>query len=162
MDCGLWWYEQAQANYRYVTAAHQKDSPGQAQAAARMVDNAVAWGRLTRLPAAGDLMKFHVGAMKRLADAAFSRHRRGMEIGLDGAIENEQAQTQLYLKSFKGFPGKEWSDSFTLYLTAVAGYTLALAAGDLADFRRQSELTREAKNSLAALWCDIVDSNGLK
>jgi hypothetical protein len=162
MDCGLWFFEQAQATYRYVTAVHQKDALAQDQAARRMVANADSWGRLTQLPAAGDLMKFHVGAIKRLADSAFSRHKRGMEIGLEEAIANEQAQTKLYLKSFSRFPEKEWSDAFTLYITAVAGYTLALAGGDLADFRRQSEISREAKNALAALWADVVDANGLK
>lgn len=162
MDCGLWWLEQAQATYRYVTAVHQKDGPGQDQAATRMVANAVAWGQLTRLPAAADLMKFHVGAIKRLGDSAFSRHRRGIEIGLEEAIANEQAQTQFYLKSFGRFPGKEWSDAFSLYITSVAGYTLALAAGDLEDFRRQHGIAREATNGLAAFWCEIVDANGLR
>lgn len=162
MDCGLWFFEQAQATYRYITAAHQKDVPVQEQAALRMVANADSWGRLTKLPAAGDLMKFHVGALKRLADSAFSRHKRGMEIGLEEAIVNEQAQTELYLKSFSRFPGKEWSNAFTLYITAVAGYALALAAGDLMEFRRQSEIARDAKNVLAELWCDVMDANGLK
>lgn len=162
MDCGLWFFEQAQATYRYVTAVHHKDTVGQEQAARRMVANADSWGHLTKLPAAGDLMKFHVGALKRLADSAFSKHKRGIEIGLEEAIANEQAQTQFYSKSFARFPGKEWSDAFTLYITAVAGYTLALAAGDLADFRRQCEIARETKNALAVLWGDIVDANGLK
>lgn len=162
MDCGLWWLEQAQATYRYVTALYQQNRPEAERAAQRMVLNADAWGTLTKMPAAGSLMKYHVGALKRLADSAFTRHRRGIELGIDEAVYNVGAQTDLYARSFARFPEKEWSDLFTLYVTASGAYTLALAAGDTADFRKQMGIVKDSKTRIAGLWSDVVDANCLK
>ena len=161
MDCGLWWFEQAQANYRYVTALHQKDKGAQQASAFRMVSNAETWGKLTRLEGACNLMKYHVGAMKRLADSAFVKHQRGIELGIKEALYNEEAQTDLYSRAYARFPEREWRDLFTLYITATSGYTLALSMSDTADFRKQSAILKDAKNKLAALWADIFDANVL-
>lgn len=162
MDCGLWWLEQAQATYRYVTSLHQKNKPQADQAAARMVANADAWGTLTRMPQAGSLMKYHVGAVKRLADSAFTKHKRGIELGINEALYNEKAQTDLYSRAYARFPEKMWRDLFILYITATGGYTLALAASDTADFRKQMGIVQDSKTRMAQLWTEVVDANCLK
>lgn len=161
MDCALWWYEQAQATYRYVSALHQGDRDVQQRTAGGLVAHTDVWGVYTRLPAAATLMKYHVGAIKRVADSAFVRHQRGIEIGIGEALANEKAQTRLYRESFARFPEKDWSEAFLLYITATASYILALAATDTADYRRQIAIVRETKNRLAWLWADIADANGL-
>lgn len=162
MDCGLWWLEQSQANYRYVTGLFQKDPTLAAAAASRMVMNAEKWGSLTKLAEAGPLMKYHVGALKRLADSAFTKHRRGIELGINEAVYNEKLQTELYSRAFARFPEKAWHDLFTLYITGTGGYTLALAGADTADFRKQRAIVQDAKVRIAQLWADVCDANCLK
>lgn len=162
MDCGLWWLEQSQANYRYVTALFQNEHALAGVAAARMVSNAEKWGDLTKLAEAGPLMKYHVGAMKRLADSAFTKHRRGIELGINEALYNEKRQTELYSRAFARFPDKAWRDLFILYVTGTAGYTLALAGGDTADFRKQRGIVQDAKVRISQLWADVCDANCLK
>lgn len=162
MDCGLWWYEQAQATYRYICGVHQKSRERQEEGARRMLAAAELWGTLTRLSPAGDLMKFHVAAIKRLADSAFAKHKKGIELGFEEAVYNEQAQTRLYSAAFARFPTRDWSDLFMLYITATGGYALALAGNDTAEFRKQTAIIQDAKNRLAWLWSDIVDANCLK
>ena len=162
MDCGLWWLEQAQANYRYVTALFQQDHTMTATSAARMVSNADKWGSMTKLAEAGPLMKFHVGAMKRLADSAFTKHRRGIELGINEALHNEKLQTALYSRALARFPEKAWHDLFILYVTGTGGYTLALAGGDTADFRKQRAIVHDAKVRIAQVWSDVCDANCLR
>lgn len=162
MDCSLWWYEQAQATYRYVSALQTRAPADQEKAAQRLLANADRWGVLTRLAPSADLMKYHVGAIKRLADSAFTRHKRGIELGIDEALHNEKAQTRLYSAAFARFPTKDWSDLFILYITATGAYTLALAASDTAEFRKQNAMVQDFKNRLAVLWSDVVDANCLR
>jgi hypothetical protein len=126
-----------------------------------MVENADTWGVLTRLPEAAVAMKYHVGAMRRIADSAFMNHRRGIEIGFSEMETNILAQTALYRKSFQAFPDKEWTQAFGLYCTAGAGLTMALVIPDMAEFRKQKAVFTEVRLRLGDLWGRISDAHQL-
>lgn len=155
MDCGSWWFEHIQYVHRYVSAAHLRDDEGKGDAAWNLIQHADFWGDLTRVPAAGDLMRTYVTALKRLIDGAFDKDESRTNAAVEELLRCVYDQTDLYRQKMHHFPAEEWSSLFMFHITATGGYVLALAHGDEEGFRKQYELVRGMRTRLASFWLDF-------
>lgn len=162
MDCGSWWFEHVQETYKYAIALHQKNAGARAAAEKRLIEGASDWGTLTGLPHASSLMATHVHALIKLADAAFIKDSASIGPAVDELLSNGRAQTDLYRNAMKDFPSGTWTQLFTLHITATGSYILALAAGDMEEFRKQYAIVREDRNRLASFWVDYCLSQAEK
>lgn len=151
-DCATWWFDHVGHTYMYVIAAKNGDERMQAQAVEKLVDGAEEWGKLQGSQEAGKLMAEHVAGVKHLADSAFLHDQNGMDISVESLLVNAKQQADVYVREIRDFPLDEFDRLFTTHLTATGGYTLALASGDISDFRAQYNTVIQNRNKLARFW----------
>jgi hypothetical protein len=151
-DCATWWFDHVGHTYMYVIATKGEDARMQAQEVEKLVEGANEWGRLLGSPEAGRLMGLHVAAAKYLVDSAFSKDSNAVDLAIEGLLVNAKEQADLYLQELRDFPVDEFQKLFTTHLTATGSYILSLAAGDVADFKRQYATVIQNRNQLARFW----------
>lgn len=152
MDCATWWFDHVGETYIYVLAARTGDESTKDSQTEKLLIGAQAWGGLIGVAPASELMVEHVVEVKRLADSAFAGERAGVDGAVEALLQNMDRQTDLYQRRIPGFPTDEWKRVFGTYITNTGGYILALAAGDMADFRSKYNETLQDRNSLARVW----------
>lgn len=151
-DCATWWFDHVGETYMYVVATKQQEPRMQANAVEKLVDGADEWGSLLKIEDAGKLMSNHVALVKQLADAAFAKEQGKVDEAVENLIVNAGQQTMLYEEEIPGFPKAEWEKLFLTHLSATGGYVLALASGDMADFKRNYNTVITNRNNLARFW----------
>lgn len=152
MDCAGWWFDHVGATYIYVIATRAGDTTTQETEVGKLIEGSTAWGNLIGVSDASEDMTEHVAHVKILADAAFAHDQDTVNSAVDALLENLEAQTQLYQEKIPGFPAEEWRRLFSTHITATGGYVLALAAGDLPDFRAKYNQVIQNRNDLARFW----------
>jgi hypothetical protein len=151
-DCATWWFDHVGHTYMYVIATKNGDERMQNQAVEKLVAGAEEWGKLLGSPEAGKLMGEHVAGAKHLADSAFAKDQNGIDLAVESLLVNAKQQADLYVREMRDFPLDEFDRLFTTHLTATGGYILALAAGDISDFRTKYSETLQNRNRLARFW----------
>lgn len=151
-DCATWWFDHVGETYMYVAATNQKDARMQANAVSKLVDGAEEWGSLLRIDDAARLMNEHVALVKQLTDAAFAKDQGTVDGSVEALILNANHQTRLYESEIPGFPKEEFEKLFLTHVTATGGYILALASGDMADFKKNYATVIQDRNQLARFW----------
>lgn len=136
----------------YVVATRQGDPRMQANAVNKLVDGADEWGSLLKIDDAGKLMNNHVALVKQLTDSAFAKEQQKVDEAVENLIVNSGQQTMLYEEEIPGFPKAEWEKLFLTHLSATGGYILALASGDMADFKKNYAVVIDDRNKLARFW----------
>lgn len=136
----------------YVIATRQGDPRMQANAVEKLVDGADEWGTLLKIEDAGKLMNNHVALVKQLTDAAFTQDQAKADEAVDALIVNVGQQKMLYEEEIPGFPKEEFEKLFLTHVTATGGYILALASGDMADFKKNYAVVIDDRNKLARFW----------
>lgn len=151
-DCATWWFDHVGETYMYVAATNQKDQRMQANAVNKLVAGTEEWGDLLKIPAAAQLMNQHVALVKQLTDAAFAKDQGTVDAAVEALILNANHQTRLYESEIPGFPKDEFEKLFMTHVTATGGYILALASGDMADFKKNYTTVIQDRNALARFW----------
>lgn len=151
-DCATWWFDHVGETYMYVAATRQQDSRMQGNAVNKLVDGAEEWGTLLKIDDAGRLMNQHVSLVKQLTDAAFAKDQGTVDGSVEALILNANDQTRLYESTIPGFPKEEFEKLFLTHVTSTGGYILALAAGDVADFKKNYATVIQDRNQLARFW----------
>ncbi len=151
-DCATWWFDHVGETYMYVAATNQKDARMQANAVNKLVAGTEEWGDLLRIPAAAQLMAQHVALVKQLTDAAFAKDQGTVDAAVEALILNVNHQSRLYQSEIPGFPKDEFEKLFMTHVTATGGYILALASGDMADFKKNYATVIQDRNQLARFW----------
>lgn len=151
-DCATWWFDHVGETYIYVTATKQGDAKMQADAVGKLVKGTQEWEDLLKIDDAAHLMGDHVKLVKQLTDAAFTGDQATADASVEGLLQNAAQQSDLYEAEIPGFPKEEWERLFTTHITSTGGYILALASGDLADFKKNFDMTIKNRNQLAKFW----------
>lgn len=151
-DCATWWFDHVGETYMYVAATKQNDPRMQANAVNKLVEGAEEWGDLLRIPDATRLMNQHIALVKQLTDAAFAKDQGTVDAAVEALILNANDQTRLYESEIPGFPKQEFEKLFLTHVTATGGYILALASGDMADFKKNYATVIQDRNQLARFW----------
>jgi len=151
-DCATWWFDHVGETYMYVAATNQKDARMQANAVNKLVEGAEEWGDLLKIPDATRLMNQHIALVKQLTDAAFAKDQGTVDAAVEALILNANDQTRLYESEIPGFPKQEFEKLFLTHVTATGGYILALASGDMADFKKNYAMVIQDRNQLARFW----------
>jgi len=151
-DCATWWFDHVGETYMYVAATNQKDARMQANAVNKLVEGAEEWGDLLKIPDATRLMNQHIALVKQLTDAAFAKDQGTVDAAVEALILNANDQTRLYESEIPGFPKQEFEKLFLTHVTATGGYILALASGDMADFKKNYATVIQDRNQLARFW----------
>lgn len=151
-DCATWWFDHVGETYMYVIATRQQDARMQANAVEKLLDGAEEWGNLLKIEDAGKLMNNHVVLVKQLTDAAFNKDQAKADEAVDALIVNVSQQKMVYEDEIPGFPKDEFEKLFLTHVTATGGYILALASGDMADFKRNYAIVIDDRNKLARFW----------
>lgn len=151
-DCATWWFDHVGETYMYVAATRQHDPRMQGNAVEKLVAGTEEWGKLLRIPEAGKVMGEHVTLVKQLTDAAFANDQATVDASVEGLLQNAAEQADLYALKIPGFPREEWGRLFTVHITSTGGYILALASGDVADFKKNYSVTIGNRNQLARFW----------
>lgn len=136
----------------YVAATNQKDARMQANAVNKLVAGAEEWGSLLKIEDATRLMNQHIALVKQLTDAAFAKDQGTVDAAVEALILNAHHQTRLYESEIPGFPKEEFEKLFLTHVTATGGYILALASGDMADFKKNYATVIQDRNQLARFW----------
>lgn len=152
MDCSSWWFDHVGDTYIYVLATRAGDASTQETEAGKLLDGASSWGNLIGVSEASALMTQHTLESKTLADAAFAYDQEAVNGAVDSLLSNLEDQTRLYQAKIGSFPSEEWRRLFSIYITATGGYILALAAGDMADFKAKYNQVIQNRNDLARFW----------
>jgi hypothetical protein len=139
-DCATWWFDHVGETYMYVAATRQGDARMQANAVNKLIEGTEEWGDLLKIEDAGRLMQNH-GKDQGTVDAA-----------VEALILNANDQTRLYESEIPGFPKEDWEKLFLTHLTSTGGYILALAAGDVKDFKKNYDQAISNRNGLARFW----------
>jgi len=151
-DCATWWFDHVGETYMYVAATNQKDARMQANAVNKLVEGAEEWGDLLKIPDATRLMNQHIALVKQLTDAAFAKDQGTVDAAVEALILNANDQTRLYESEIPGFPKQEFEKLFLTHVTATGGYILALASGDMTDFKKNYAMVIQDRNQLARFW----------
>jgi len=151
-DCATWWFDHVGETYMYVAATNQKDARMQANAVNKLVEGAEEWGDLLKIPDATRLMNQHIALVKQLTDAAFAKDQGTVDAAVEALILNANDQTRLYESEIPGFPKQEFEKLFLTHVTAIGGYSLALASGDMADLKKNYAMGIQDRNQLARFW----------
>lgn len=151
-DCATWWFDHVGETYMYVIATRQGEPRMQANAVEKLVDGAEEWGSLLKIEDAGKLMQNHVVLVKQLTDAAFAKDQATADAAVEALIVNAAQQKMLYEEEIPGFPKEEFEKLFLTHVTATGGYILALASGDMADFKKNYAVVIDDRNKLARFW----------
>lgn len=151
-DCATWWFDHVGHTYMYAVATKGEDARMQAQEVEKLAEEADEWGKLLELPQAGRLMNEHVAAVKYLIDAAFVKDSNGVDLAVEALLTNAKQQADLYVDELRDFPLQDFDRLFTTHLTATGGYVLALAAGDISDFKKNYATVIQNRNQLARFW----------
>jgi len=152
VDCATWWFDHVGETYIYVLAARTGDESTKDSQTEKLLMSAQSWGGLIGVPAASEAMVEHAMEVKRLVDSAFAGERAGVDGAVESLLQNMDRQADLYGRKIPGFPTDEWKRVFGTYITNTGGYILALAAGDMADFRNRYNEAVADRNALARLW----------
>lgn len=152
MDCSSWWFDHVGDTYIYVLATRAGDASTQQTEVEKLLGGSSAWGGLIGVPEASALMTEHTAGAKALADAAFTHDQEGVNGAVDSLLSNLEDQSDLYEEKIGSFPGEEWRKLFSTHITATGGYILALAAGDMADFKAKYNQVIQNRNDLARFW----------
>jgi hypothetical protein len=136
----------------YVVATRGEDPSMQASAVEKLVDGAEEWGSLLKNQEAGKLMTEHVSAVKYLIDSAFAKDQNGIDLAVEATLVNAKQQADLYVQEIRDFQLEEFDRLFTTHITATGGYILALASGDVSDFRKNYADVIKNRNQLARFW----------
>lgn len=155
MDCSSWWFDHVGETYIYVLATRAANTSTQEGEVAKLIEGASEWGGLIGVPDASELMTLHVAGAKMLADTAFAHDQNGVDEAVDSLLANLDKQSDLYEEKIPGFRTEEWRRLFSLHLTATGGYILALAAGDMEDFRTKYNQVIQNRNDLARFWLRV-------
>lgn len=151
-DCATWWFDHVGETYMYVAATKAGDERMQAGAVDKLVEGAGKWGDLLGIPEAGKLMGEHVSAVKVLADGAFTKDQDAVDLSVETLLINARHQADLYAINLDGFPTEEFGRLFVTHITSTGGYVLALAAGDVPDFKSNYNTVIQNRNQLARFW----------
>lgn len=151
-DCATWWFDHVGHTYMYVVATKGGDERLQAQEAAKLLEGAEEWGRLLGNEEVGKLMAQHVLGVKNLTDAAFSKDQSGIDIAVETLLVNAKQQADVYVQEIRDFPLDSFDKLFTTHLAATGGYILALASGDIGDFKSNYNTVIQNRNNLARFW----------
>jgi hypothetical protein len=138
--------------YVYVLGTRIGNTSTQEEQVSKLLDGAASWGGLIGVHEASDLMNEHTLGVKALADAAFARDQDTVNSAVDLLLSNLDKQTDLYQRKIPGFPAEEWSRLFSTHITATGGYILALAAGDMIDYKAKYNQVIQNRNDLARFW----------
>lgn len=152
MDCSTWWFDHVGEMYIYVLATRMGNSPTQEDETSKLIDGASSWGDVIEVPEASNLMTEHVAGAKSLADSAFAKNQEAVDQAVNFLLANLDRQTEIYKTKIPGFPSEEWTKLFSLHISATGGYILALAAGDMDDFRAKYNQVLKNRNDLARFW----------
>lgn len=151
-DCATWWFDHVGETYMYVVATKGNDAQMQANAVGKLSEGAEKWGDLLDIPEAGKLMGEHVVAVKYLADGAFVKDQNAIDTAIEALLVNAKQQADVYVENIRDFPLEEFDKLFTVHITATGGYVLALASGDISDFRKNYNTVIQNRNQLARFW----------
>lgn len=151
-DCATWWFDHVGETYMYVAATRQGDARMQANAVNKLIEGTEEWGDLLKIEDAGRLMQNHVVLVKQVTDAAFGKDQGTVDAAVEALILNANDQTRLYESEIPGFPKEDWEKLFLTHLTSTGGYILALAAGDVKDFKKNYDQAIANRNGLARFW----------
>lgn len=151
-DCATWWFDHVGHTYMYVIATKGEDARMQAQEVEKLSEGAQEWGKLLGSPEAGRLMAQHVSAVKYLVDSAFVKDGDGVDLAVEGLLVNAKQQADVYKDEMREFPLQEFDRLFTTHLTSTGSYILALASGDIADFKKNYATVIQNRNQLARFW----------
>lgn len=151
-DCATWWFDHVGETYIYVTATKQADVRMQAGAVDKLIKGAQEWEDLLKIDDAAHLMGDHVKLVKQLTDAAFIGDQATADASVEGLLRNAEQQSDLYESEIPGFPREDWEKLFTTHITSTGGYILALASGDIPDFKKNFAVTINNRNQLARFW----------
>jgi hypothetical protein len=151
-DCATWWFDHVGHTYMYAVAVRGEDARMQAQEVDKLAEGAEEWGKLLDMPQASKAMGEHVAAVKYLIDAAFTKDHNAVDMAVEALLVNAKQQANLYMDEIRDFPLSEFDRLFTTHLTATGGYVLALAAGDIPDFRANYNNVVQNRNQLARFW----------
>lgn len=159
MDPSTWWFPFAREAYKYALAHYEQKREVRDRVGIALLEKGAQWGTLVGAPAAALLMKAHAGFFMRLADSAWTRHKRGMDLSVDRLVANADDQGLLYAATFARFSKDEFVRLFKLYISATGGIALAFSRSDMDDLRRQTEGQKDAAAELAWFWNDVLEAN---
>lgn len=159
MDPSTWWFPFARESYKYALAHYESKRDVRDRIGIALLEKGAQWATLTGVPAAGPLMRAHAGFYMRLADSAWTRHKRGMDLAVDRLVANADEQGTLYVGAFARFSREEFVRLFKLYISAAGGIVLAFSKGDMDDLRRQTNAQKEGAAELAWFWNDVLEAN---
>ena len=161
-DCATWWIDHVTATYLYVTATRLQDEKEKEAQVEHLIAGAQGWGKMIGVPEASQPMIEHVAGVKAFIDAAFAGDMSVIDQAVNALLANVDQQTQIYAARIPNFPADEWKILFGRHVTATGGYTLALAAGDAEDFKKNYGVVIADRNALARLWTLVCMRRGLK
>lgn len=151
-SCATWWFDHVGETYIYVVGVKAGDARQKEEYSRKLDQGAEEWGRLLGMPTAGDLAAVHVSALKSLADSAFAGDKASVDQAVETLMENLRSQREFYAGSIAGFPAEQWEALFSLHIASTGAYILALAAGDVRDFRSNYDAVVKGRNELGLFW----------